>query len=525
VHVNRKRRGLACAAVVAAGLWAYHDSFHGPFVLDDLLAIAQNPTLATWRAALHPTAGAGITVEGRPLLNLSFALNHALGGLAVEGYHALNLAIHLAAALTLFGLVRTTAAPVGVALAAALLWVAHPLQTESVTYIAQRAESLAGLFSLLTLYCFCRAARASGATRSIFSALSVVSCLCGMMTKETVAVAPLLVLLYDRAYFAGSFRQAWRMRRGYYCGLAATWIPLALLLAEEGSRGHTVGPSSGVSPLHYLLSQSRGIVHYLRLAAWPTPLIVDYGEDRFHGVGQWIWCGVFVSGLLILSLAALRFRPKLGFPGAAFFLLLAPTSSLVGGTRQMWAEHRMYLPLACLTVLLAAGLWRIVGQRSLAAFLALTVAATVALAQVAVARNRAYASELRLYAETAARRPGNAYAQGNYGFALERAGRTAEAKDRFEAAIRLKPDYAQAHFNLGVVLAGESRLGAAIEEYRLALRFEPDYADAHNNLGVSLAQTGLMAEAEREFAAAVRLRPDFAEARQNLASARAQLGK
>src|ERR1022692_1539631 len=200
--------------VVAAGLLAYHNSFTGPFIFDDFYSIEDNPTIhhlwPIWQTLSPPRIGAP-TVEGRPLVNLSLAINYALGGYRLWGYHALNLTIHILAALTLFGIVRRTllqprlqerfgAAADGLALAVAVLWMVHPLQTESVTYIIQRAESLMGLFYLLTLYCFLRAAGAGGPGRFWWLAASVFACLLGMATKEVMVSAPLVVLLYDRTF-------------------------------------------------------------------------------------------------------------------------------------------------------------------------------------------------------------------------------------------------------------------------------------------------------------------------------------
>jgi hypothetical protein len=145
---------LSAAFIVVAGAAAYHNSLGGPFVFDDPASIVDNPTIRhLWPldALFSPPSG-GVTVEGRPFLNLTLALNYAIGGTRVGSYHALNLAIHLLAALTLFGLARRTlvlfksGAAVGVAFSIALIWAVHPLQTEAVTYVIQRAESLMGLF-------------------------------------------------------------------------------------------------------------------------------------------------------------------------------------------------------------------------------------------------------------------------------------------------------------------------------------------------------------------------------------------
>ncbi|HUI06351.1 MAG TPA: hypothetical protein VL486_05040, partial [Verrucomicrobiae bacterium] len=168
--MNRQR--FIPLVVVAAGLLAYQNSFTGSFVLDDYASIPGNPTIRRlwpiWQPLSPPHRG-WLTVEGRPLINLSLAINYALSGYNVWGYHALNLAVHILAGLTLLGIVRRTllqpalrarfgAVASELALATAVLWTVHPLQTESVTYIVQRAESIMGLFYLLTLYCFIRGA-------------------------------------------------------------------------------------------------------------------------------------------------------------------------------------------------------------------------------------------------------------------------------------------------------------------------------------------------------------------------------
>ncbi len=165
------------ALIVVAGFLAYAPAFDGVFVLDDVRAVVRNPTLESLPAALSPPPES--TVSGRPIANLSFAITQAMGSPASPAWshHAGNLFIHLAAALVLFGVVRRTllsarlraafaASADAVAFAAALVWVVHPLNTESVTYIVQRVESLASLFILLTLYCAIRASGPSAESAS-----------------------------------------------------------------------------------------------------------------------------------------------------------------------------------------------------------------------------------------------------------------------------------------------------------------------------------------------------------------------
>jgi len=275
--------------VIAAGLLAYHNSFTGPFIYDDLPSILTNLSIRhlwpIWHALSPPHEG-GITVEGRPLVNLSLAVNYAFGGYNVWGYHVVNLAIHLLAGLTLLGVVRRTllrpvlrerfgAAANELAVATAVLWTVHPLQTESVTYVVQRAESIMGLCYLLTLYCFIRGAESR--RPGVWYGVSVVACGLGMASKEVMVSAPLMVLLYDRTFLSGSFREAWRRRWPLYLGLAAGWILLGVLVASWQLPATSANAQRlGLSWRQYLATEPGVILYYLRLSVWPHPLCLDY---------------------------------------------------------------------------------------------------------------------------------------------------------------------------------------------------------------------------------------------------------
>jgi len=531
--------------LAVAALMAWGNSFAGAFVFDDTPAIVDNPTIRhLWPLGpvLSP-GGEGGTVGGRPLVNLTLAVNHALGGTQVAGYHLLNLLIHVLAGLTLFGLVRRTllrspsrvgrdrqtatpviATPAAddatlLALAAALLWTLHPLQTEAVTYVIQRAESLMGLFYLLTLYGFSRAL--DSPRPRLWLGVSWTACLAGMATKEVMASAPLMVLLYDRTFAAGGFREAWRRRRGYYAGLAATWLLLAYLIVRTQGRGGSAGFETSVPWWAYALTQCRAIVRYLALAVWPHPLVFDYGEglvtNPLSVAPQAALLALLVAGTAI----ALRRRPVLGFLGAWFFLILAPSSSIVPVVTQTMAEHRMYLPLAAVIVAGLAGGFRLLGRRLLpvCALLALGLGWTTA------ARNRDYQTELSLWSDTLRKCPDNARAANNVGSLWLKDGRLDRAAPYFLAALRLRPDYPSAHYNLGVALAGSGQPAAAIAQYEAALRSDPKAVDIRVNLGVTWLKLGRAEEARREFETALRLQPGSPDAQYDLGLALAALDR
>jgi tetratricopeptide (TPR) repeat protein len=529
---SRRVVALACGVLVFAVFAAYSNSFSGPFVYDDKDSIVENLTLRhlwPFSDALAPLGG-GLTVSGRPALNLSLALNFAAGGLDVRGYHGANVLIHALACLTLFGLVRRalllpslrerfSEAAVPVAFTVAALWALHPLQTEAVTYIVQRAESLMGLFYLFTLYGFMRSVDAPAPGR--WQVLSVAASLLGMATKENMVSAPVLVLLLDRAFVAGSFAGAWQRRRGFYAALAATWFLLGGLLASTGgNRGGSVGIGVDISWWDYVLTQFPALVHYLRLSFWPTPLVFEYGTFWIGSLADvWLQACVVVA-LIAGTLFAWWRKPAVGFLGAWFFAVLAPTS-LIPGMTQRIVEHRMYLSLAPVVVLIVAAVYSRSGRRGLAALLALAAG----LGFLTFQRNADYRTEIALWADTVAKRPANAGAHASLGAALAEAGRMAEAVREDEMALRLSPGLLTTRNNLGTALIAVGRVDEAIQLLEESLRQEPDNAQAHLNMGVALDILKRASEARPHYEAAVRRKPNFAEAHNNLGDALSRAGR
>jgi tetratricopeptide (TPR) repeat protein len=515
---------VAAALLIAAALAAWANSFRGPFVFDDLPAIVENATIRTLAlpSALAPPH-TGQPANGRPLVNFSFALNWAVGAADVRGYHVLNLAIHTLAALALFGVVRRTlrsralaarfaadATPLAFALAA--LWMLHPLQTESVTYISQRAEALAGLCLLLTLYASIRGAESPTPMR--WHALAVVTCLLGMATKEVMYAAPLLVMLYDRTFLSRTFREALRRRPLFYAALAMTWLLLGLLVKQAGNRGATAGFGLGITPWHYLLTQCGAIIHYVRLVFWPDPLVLDYGIVTTKSLAE-VWPqAALLLALFGATLIALARFPTWGFLGAWFFLLLAPTSSVLPLATQTVAEHRMYLPLAAIIAAIVVGMWHVLGRCSVIVF----VAIAIAFGALTARRNIDYRSAISIWQDNIAKRPDSPRPYGELASALSNAGRIPEALAAYETAVRLLPNYPKVRHNYGVALAATGRLDEAATQFELALAQLPTLADAHYELGNVRHEQGRNVEALGCYEAAMRLRPDFALAHNNAAN-------
>lgn len=534
--MNRQR--FIPLLVIAAGLLAYHNSLTGPFIFDDVDSILENPTIRRLWPIWEPLSPRIWQVQGRPLTNLSLAINYALGGYEVWSYHVLNLAIHLLAGLTLLGVVRrtllqptwrgrfdTTALPL--ALAIAVIWTVHPLQTESVTYVVQRAESLMGLFYLLTLYCFIRGAESPSPGK--WYAFSVTACLLGMASKEVMISAPVMVLLYDRVFVAGSLREAWRRRWPLYVALATTWILLGYQMVSTARGG---GYFVNMPRETYALTQLYAIAHYLQLAVWPHPLVFDYGTHAAASIAEVVPHALIVALLLGGTLVSFWRWPSLGFVGVWFFAILAPTSSVIPLATQTIAERRMYLPLAAVVAVAVFGAFTF-GKHLLGARQGLdrwvgwsaTGAVALLLGFLTIQRNFDYRSALAIWQDTINKCPDNPRAHLYMGNALSDADRLEDAIQHYEQALRISPDFAKAHNGLGIVLARTGRIPEAIEHFEQAIQFKPDLADAHYNLAHALIVVGKVPEAVEHLEETLLLKPDDVEAHYNLGNALAGLGR
>lgn len=531
-------RQLRPGLVLLVGLAAYLTCGDNPFVFDDKVQIVDNHRL---RQLWPPTEI--LAESSRPVVEWTLAINYALDGLHPRGYHAVNVAIHLVAALLLYAVVRRTleserlrhrwAGPAPwLAGTIAALWVAHPLQTASVTYVIQRSESLMGLFYLLTLYCVIRsqaAPRAAG-----WTALAMVACALGMATKEVMVTAPVVVLLYDRVFLSASWRELWQRRRGLHAGLAATWLVLAALMARWSPGTATVGfELPGLSPGTYALTQAGVILHYLRLAIWPDALCFDYGVGWpvAHSVAAAVPALCGVGCLLAVTAWAWWRQPTLGFVGAWFFLILAPTSSVVPVADVVF-EHRMYLPLGAVATLVVLGCaaliqrlppgWRRKGQD---VGLVLGVATVGLLGTLTARRNLDYRSELAIWRDVVAKCPTNVRGHNNLALSLSAAGQHAEAVRWFAEALRINPHLATVHNNLGNSYLQLERPAEAKRHFEEAIQLKPGYAEAHHNLGLALQRLGQFPAAIRHYERALELNFDHLGLHNNLGNAYLHIGQ
>ena len=381
-----KRWSVGVVAVVfcAIAFVVYGPALRAPFDFDDMPAIVNNPTIQKlWpvTAALK-TPDLEAAVSGRPIANLSFAVNVAVNRwLGIQStpseanrgalsFHVVNILLHVCSAVLLFLLVRFTISRgrVGetwrpdadqIAGVVAAIWLIHPIQTEAVDYLAQRTELLATFFVLLTLFAgaqaFTQKTRPDAKRAAAWAACAVVSSALGMLSKETAVVAPLLLALYDRTFLYDDWRGAFRSRGRLYALLVAACALPALLVAAN-ARTRTAGLASGTPVLRYLEMQGWAIPHYVALTLWPAQLVHDYGPAASANRSSVVGVAVITVAILASALAFRRDNGRwLGFLGLGFFAALAPSSSVLPISSEFAAERRFYLALAFLAVAVVVG--------------------------------------------------------------------------------------------------------------------------------------------------------------------------
>ncbi len=484
------------AGLIIAGVLLFGVSITHPFHFDDTLIThdsnVTNP--ARWAHFFNP-------FHLRQCTFFTFYLNHLAGGLDPAGYHFVNVAIHILNAVLLFSLLGRFVER-WIAVVAAAIFLVHPIQTEPVLYIYQRSILLACLFSLIGLILLCEGRHW----------LAVLAFFLAFESKESALAVPLAVglLFTSRAWreIGASQSAADNLVRpsepaksrlisfGVFGAMATALaiFALILLLSEK-----TVGFNAGVSPLRYLMIETRVVYTYLRLLVFPYPQSLEY---EFQNPGN-----VFAVAGVVLILIAGWFSRSLCV--LAFFLLLAPTSSFIPSIDAAF-EHRLYLPMLAFSLLLAYLIAKLPGRTWIAASL------LAVLAILTVRREKIWSSDIALWQDTVRQTPGKARAWFNLGGAYLDTDPD-KARSAFLRVLELQPYFPEALYDLGLIEQSKKNWSAAIAYYQRALDLDPAYWPALNNTGNTLSAMGQPARSLDYFDRTLRLNPDYWPAQYNIA--------
>ena len=532
--------------ILLLGILAYSNTFDVPFHFDDRESIVKNPSLRDLGNFWPPS---GLRWFGR----LTFALNYYTGGLDVAGYHAVNLSIHLFTALLFYHLLfltlntpamhrmtqgRDNGGPAlrwrygFIPFCASLLFVAHPIQTQAVTYIVQRYASLATCMYVLSLVLYVRSRNsgllpgAAAKTRSWVSyGFSILTAVLAMKTKEIALTLPLIVLLYELAFFDGPLRS--RLPRLLWFVLPPLIIPLSAISLDlpgqdlAAALDDSARAQTSASRLDYLLTQFPVIITYLRFLILPVGQSIDHNQVLRHSFFELpvlLSCAMHLTilgaaGVLIKKArtAAMPHANLIAFGVLWFYITLMVESSIVP-IRDVMVEHRLYLPsigifLAAVAGFSAAASRAIDKLRAFRIALGSVLLLAIVLSSATYARNSVWRSKIALWEDAVAKNPAASRPHENLGVAYREQERYDDALREYLIARDLEPLMAENHYDLGNLYLSLGRSDDAAHEYEWAVRLKPGLPFAHFNLGVYYEGKGRLVDASREFARTAAISP------------------
>lgn len=496
-----KASAFAVLILLVGGLYFWTSDF--PMVFDDCSYMTENPLFpkdgklphlagfsefATRPARMGIDPDLATNIIMRPFAYLTLAANHALDGFNPRWFRAVNIVIHAANSvlicallLVIFRQCRRTGesawgSPWFIAMTAALVFAAHPLATESVTYIIQRFTSMSALFFLLALVLHFHAnVIERNLHRRLVRAASAGIALLGMLAKECVFTLPLMAVLIDWLVIGTRARTA--IARALPLLLLMPLIPAKLMLVSWAQNDGdwslakamnlTNNFTQPISQWHYLLTQITVVADYLRQIVWPTNLNIDPDWPVHRSpLERPVLCSLALL-TSITALAAWLWRKRNDDPRMRllfvftlwFFITISPSSSLVP-LPDMKAEHRCYLPSIGIIIAIACLIDRLIAGRSwqrLAAGSAAVAVMAVSLSLATLVRNEAWRTEISLWEDAAGKSPAKFRPWSNLGVYYAEAGRTEDALRCFRKAVQAEPRYQPSQVNLATILCDQKK--------------------------------------------------------------------
>jgi tetratricopeptide (TPR) repeat protein len=532
-----------CFAIL--GFLLYSKTLNGPFIFDDQIHIQENVNIRITELNFKNLLKAGLNKKGsiskRPVGFITLALNYYFHQYDLKGYHIVNIIIHILTGIILYAFLRATLSlpsiklednqAFAIASFAALLWLVHPLQTQSVSYIIQRLNSLSAMFYLLSFWLYLKGRLAQKTKKNwLWFACSGLACILALGCKQIAATLPFFVFLYEW-YFFQDCSTVWLRRNLKYIFLifflfaAVAFIYLGLKPVEKMSSFNDYSFKE-FTFLQRVLTQPRVVIYYLSLIFFPHPsrLNLDYDFPLSYSLINPVTTIISIAAVIsLLALAFFLFKRErlISFCILWFFGNLVIESSIIPVA--IIFEHRNYLPsmMVCLipTLLVYRYLkigWLKIGILSLVIFV---------LAFWTYQRNRVWESPVTLWQDVVKKSPNKERPHTNLGAALANQGELEEAIEHYKIALQIDPKFAETHYNLGEALARQGKAEEAIQHYKNALQVDPNFVKAHNNLGLELRKQGKTDEALQHYKKALQIDPNFELLYTNLADVLLDLGK
>lgn len=489
---------VAVIILCCLGIIIYSNTFDCSFQFDDNMSIVENSiirNLANLRVIWNywPT---------RFITFLTFAFNYHYNELHVFGYHLFNLIVHIGSAILVFWLSNLTFSMPVVkkeiisenrflfALFAALIFLSHPIQTQAVTYIYQRATSLAGFFYLLSLclYVKSRLLEVSNdfvSKSRFFYVFALFIGIIATVTKEHTFTLPLAIILYEFCFLKSGKQIKWKNIIPFL--IIASIIPFLLFFSKLATFADVQRfMEEPLTAGHYFLTQLRVMVTYIRLLFVPLNQNIDYDYPITKSLME-LPCIASLLLLIFILLAAILISPRyrlVSFSIFWFFLTLLPESSVIP-LKDVIFEHRLYLPMVGYSLFLVSAIYYLFGKNTIKRMVIILLMIVTCYSILTYTRNFVWRDEFTLWNDAIRKSPQKARPYNSRGIAYVNKGNFGQALADFNKAIRLNPNYAEAHNNRGIIYANEGNLRQSLSDLNKAVQLNPNFSVAYYNLALA----------------------------------------
>ncbi|MGD0383572.1 MAG: tetratricopeptide repeat protein [Thermoguttaceae bacterium] len=527
----RLRVSARIALIVGAVLIVYLPSISGGFILDDDNLLTNSPIVKT-SDGLYRFWCTSEAPDYWPVTNTTFWIEWRIWGMHPTGYHITNLILHIVASLLIWLILRKLSIPG--AFWAAMIFAVHPVNVESVAWIAQRKNLMAMFFFLLSILCYLKAEMHSPPQNRLYRPqvsrwywFSLTAFVLAMLSKGSVAILP--VLLVEIVWWLRHITRWDLLRTAPFFLAAVTLTGVNVWFRTHGLE--VAFRNAGF--IERMLGAGGAVWFYLDKALFPVDLTFVYAQWHIK-VDNPLW---WLPLLAVLIVTSVLWRYQKGwsrpflFAWGFFCIALIPVMGFVNVgfmKHSLVADHYQHIALIAV-IALAAALWSTWYRKAQGAVhwsvMILPIVAAGALAFQTWAQSGLYYDKITLYQVTLEKNPEFWMGQYNLGNALADVNRLSEAIEHYKQALQLNPDYFKAHNNLGVALVQAGQYQEAIEHYRQSLKLNPDYPDAYYNLGIILDKTGHTQEAMKNYEQALRLKPNDPEVHNNLGKIFLDIGR
>jgi tetratricopeptide (TPR) repeat protein len=533
---------LVLAVLAFISFSIYSNTIDSPFVFDDTKTILNDPGIRLTKLTFGNIIKSGFEdSKTRPIALISFALNYYYHQYDPAGYHIVNIIIHILTGYFLYLFIATTLMipslrsqhdhPALIAFLASLIWLVHPVQTQSVTYIVQRMNSMASMLFILSFWFYVKGRLVEvGRTKWLWFTGSALFWLVSLGCKQITLMLPFLIILYEW-YFLQNLSKDWFKRSlKLALGIGVLCVLVALIYTD-------FNPSEKFSHLNDFsnneftitqrtLTQPRVVIYYLSLLIYPHPsrLNLDYDFPLSYSLTNPITtlpALIIIIGLLILGLYLAKNNRLISFCIFWFFGNLVIESSVI--PLAIIYEHRLYLPSMLVSLMTVILVYRYIKFKWLS--VGIICAFAILCSFWTFERNNVWQNRLTLWTDCVIKSPNKARPHSNLGRVLAERGRTDEGIVHLVEALRIKPDYAVAHNNLGTVMEKQRRFREAIHHYSEAVRIFPQFANAHYNLGVIFHRQGRLNKAMQHYSETLKVEKNHAKAHNNIGAVFQSQGK